>query len=349
MFDNTTVNLRGLATGIGSLPHKDAQAALDLIFQYCPDIPFWPQLPKRDIKEGMVAQFSQNLPCLKLKNDGLAFVRKDEELEVFYERIIAGDIEYFKLSEDYAQGLYAFKKRLQEQPELFNDIKFIKCHITGPFTFAAGINDERGLALLHDPVFLQVIVKGLEMKAIWQIKFFKEFNKKIIIFLDEPYLAGFGSAYTPINREDIAEDLRELTQGIKSEGALIGVHCCGNTDWSIFTDTMNIDILNFDAFSFLDKFIIYADSLKRFLKRGGIICWGIVPTQEFTGKETPDLLKDKIEKGIDILAKKGVDKDLLSKNLIVSPACGLGTLDVKKSENILKTLLETSLLLRKNT
>jgi preprotein translocase subunit SecD len=39
---------------------KDADEALDLIFKYVPDIPFWPQLPRRDVREGMVAQFSEN-------------------------------------------------------------------------------------------------------------------------------------------------------------------------------------------------------------------------------------------------------------------------------------------------
>ena len=62
------VNIKGLATGIGSLPHTDSDKALDLIFKYTPQVPFWPQLPKRDKREGMVIQYSQGLPCLRLKN-----------------------------------------------------------------------------------------------------------------------------------------------------------------------------------------------------------------------------------------------------------------------------------------
>ncbi|MDD4954058.1 MAG: hypothetical protein PHG40_04020, partial [Candidatus Omnitrophica bacterium] len=65
--------LKGLATGIGSLPHTQASMALELIFKYCPRAPFWPQLPKRDVKEGMIAQFSQNLPCLRLTPQGVVF------------------------------------------------------------------------------------------------------------------------------------------------------------------------------------------------------------------------------------------------------------------------------------
>jgi methionine synthase II (cobalamin-independent) len=341
--------LKGLATGIGSLPHKDAEEALDLIFKYCPQIPFWPQLPKRDVREGMVAQFSENFPFLEVNQNGLnfsAFSSQEGELEKFYERIIANDIDYFKISPDFAQGLHRFYERLEKMN--LGDIEFIKCQVTGPFTFLATIKDDNGVALLHDAVFLQAILKGLTMKALWQIKLFKKFGKKIIMFIDEPYLGCFGSAYTPINREDVLRGLTELTQDIKSESVLLGAHCCGNTDWSIFTDVPGIDIISFDAFGFLDKFVLYADNLKDFLKRGGIICWGIVPTQEFLGNESAELLVEKIKEGINILAKKGLDKNLLLEKLIISPSCGLGTLDTDKSEAILKLLSRISAFIRES-
>jgi len=340
--------LKGLATGIGSLAHKDVEQALDLIFKYLPHIPFWPQLPKRDVREGMIAQFSENLPCLEVTAEGLSFNprEKEEALEIFYDRIIANDVDYFKISQDFASGLHKFFQRLTTLS--LADIEFIKCQVSGPFTFAASIKDDKGVALLHDPVFMQAALKGLSMKALWQIKLFQKFGKRIIVFFDEPYLSCFGSAYTPINREDVIKGLSELTASVKSKDVLIGVHCCGNTDWSIFTDIEAIDIISFDAFGFLDKFVLYADNLKGFLKRAGAVCWGIVPTQEFTGQERVDLLIEKIKYGINTLVKKGLDKDLLLENLLISPSCGLGSLDMEKSDSIFQLLSQTSLFLRKN-
>jgi hypothetical protein len=195
-------NLKGLATGIGSLPHQDAESALDLIFKYTPNIPFWPQLPQRDKREGMIAQFSENLP-----------LDNKEGLETFYEKVLAKDIEYFKISEDYASGLYAFKRRLER--EGCKDIEYIKIQVTGPFTFGAAFNDENKVALLHDKVFMQAVFKGLNFKARWQIKTFRPFGKKIVIFIDEPYLSCFGSAYTPLNREDVIAGLTEFIEGLK--------------------------------------------------------------------------------------------------------------------------------------
>jgi len=323
-------SLKGLALGIGSLPHKNPDAALDLVFKYLPQIPFWPQLPKRDAREGMVAQFTEHLAC------------KESDLEVFYERLIANDLEYFKISPEAAFGLYKFLTR----PEL-KKAELIKAHITGPFTFAAGIKDESGKALLSDPALMQAVIKGLSMKALWQMDLLKKFGKKVIMFLDEPYLGCFGSAYTPINREDVVKGLSELAAPLKAQGALVGVHCCGNTDWSIFTDTKEIDIINFDAFGFFEKLALYSDNLKRFFGRGGILCWGIVPTQEFSDKITAQDLVAKINSCVDVLVKKGLDRKLVLDQLLISPACGLGSLDEARAEKILKLLSETSAILRR--
>lgn len=339
--------IKGLATGIGSLPHRDADKAVDFIFKYLPNIPFWPQLPKRDIREGMVAQYSENLPCLKVTADGLFFDNHDieNELEVFYSRIISGDISYFKISRDFAEGLYSFYEKLKSSD--LKAVEFIKCHITGPFTFSASINNKKGVAILHDEVFMQVVIKGLVMKAQWQINLFRKFGKKLILFIDEPYLASFGSAYTSITRENVIRLLGELTSALRSEDVLIGVHCCGNTDWSMFAEVPGIDIISFDAFGFIDKLVLYAENLKGFFKKGGILCWGIVPTQETPEFLAADYLLGKIEDGIKILVKKGLDEDLARNNLFLSPSCGLGTLDETKAAQVFSSLSEVSAILRK--
>lgn len=335
--------LKGLATGVGSLPHVDVEKALDLIFTTVPRLPFWPQLPKRSWREGMLAQFSEGLPCIKLNASGVFFDprEKDQELEQFYERIIAQDREYFKISPLFAQGLEAFYQRLKRAD--LQKIKQIKCQITGPFTFAASLKDEKGKALLHDPVLMQAIIDGLAMKAIWQIEYFREFAKHVIIFIDEPYLGCFGSAYTPLTREQVIQGLREITAQIKEVGGVsVGVHCCGNTDWSIFTEVETIDLISFDAFSYLDKILLYAQELEKFFAADRAFCWGIVPTQEFSGQETPDLLLTKISDGISALMKKGIAKNLLLKNLLLSPSCGLGALDEEKAIGIFQLLRDTA-------
>jgi methionine synthase II (cobalamin-independent) len=338
--------IKSLATGIGSLPYETPEEALRVIFAYLPAIPFWPQLPRKDALEGMVAQFSRNLPCLKVAAGSVVFdpSRKESEFETFYEHLIAEDTEYFELGKEYACGFYAFIERLKTAD--LSKVEFLKCHVTGPFTFAASLKDETGAALLHDPVYMQIVTRGLGMKARWQIRQLEQFGKKIIIFMDEPYLGCFGSAYTPLTREQALTGLVEFTDQFASGNVLIGVHCCGNTDWSLFTDTPSLSIINFDAFSYMDKVILYADSLKKFLNRDGYLCWGVVPTHEFSGRETKESLSGIVNKGIDVLVKKGISRQLLQERLLLTPSCGLGTIDEAKAALILKLLADTAAYMR---
>lgn len=339
-------DIRGLATGIGSLPYTDIDAALNLIFEYTPRIPFWPQLPNRDKRERMIAQYSEGLPSLRANQDGLSsdFSMQEQELTQFYEHIISEDKEYFRISAEFAAGFWKFLSRLEK--ENLSQIEFIKGQVTGPFTFCASINDNEGRAILHNPILTQAFREGLVMKALWQINLLRKFNKPIIIFLDEPYLASLGSGFTAINRKDVVDGLYEFTNKIKSAQALIGVHCCGNTDWSIFTEVTNIDIISFDAFNFLDRVLLYAKQLHDFLKRGGSLAWGIVPTEAFTPEISANALAQKLKQGFNLLDKKGIDEDLLKRRLILTPSCGLGALNLDKAEPIFKCLAKLSSVLK---
>ena len=46
----------GGVTSIGSLPHRDADAACDFVLKHHPSLPAAPQLPRRSALEGMVAR-----------------------------------------------------------------------------------------------------------------------------------------------------------------------------------------------------------------------------------------------------------------------------------------------------
>ncbi|MCX7662045.1 MAG: hypothetical protein N2Z79_05135 [Candidatus Omnitrophica bacterium] len=338
--------MKGLATGIGSFPYKEPSEALRVIFKYTPEIPFWPQLPKRNIFESMIVQFSEGLNFLNLKENTLAYDSDSSEskLQEFYEHLIEEDLEYFRISRDYALGLYEFYDYLKEnKPE---KVEFIKLQITGPFTFAGSINDENKMNLLYNPPIRQAILEGLAMKAKWQIEKFKAFNKTIILFIDEPYLACFGSGYTALNREELIRDLEIFTQRIAYKDTILGIHCCANTDWSIFMQVPYIRIISFDAYDFLERFLLYPKELNSFLKREGILAWGVVPTRAVQDLPRPESLVERVKSAQEKLAKKGVDKELLETKVLLTPSCGLGNAEPEEVEKIFSLLAEVSSLIK---
>src|SRR4051794_21067651 len=57
-------------TGIGSLPHHNVDAALAYSLRF--GIPFLPQIPMRNAWEFMIAQALEDLPGLRVDDDGTA-------------------------------------------------------------------------------------------------------------------------------------------------------------------------------------------------------------------------------------------------------------------------------------
>lgn len=324
------------ATGIGSLPFKDAATACRTINSHIHAIPFWPQLPKRSYLENMYVQFSETIPGLVLdeKNSSIHIdtSRVAVDIEKVYGRYLDGDLEFFRISEGYAVGLYEFLKN----PKGFSgDTKLIKGHITGPISYGLFLADQNKKSVIYDKDLFEVLTKILVMKAKWQIKKMKKVFPKVIIFIDEPYLVSIGSSFVNINMQAAAEKLDEVIDAIKKEGAMAGVHCCGNTDWS-FLLKRDIDILNFDAYNFMNEFSLYAADVKNFIAKGGTIAWGVVPSSDAIESQTPKALVSRLKSGIALLSDKGIERSQISS--LVTPSCGLGTLEEKQAKQVLETV-----------
>jgi hypothetical protein len=98
------------------------------------------------------------------------------------------------------------------------------------------------------------------------------------------------------------------------------------------------DIVSFDAFAYLDTFFLYPAELRRFVENGGAIAWGIVPTFGFTGSETLDDLSGRLQEGLSRLQAVGVDPTRVSRQSLLTPACGMGTMEPAAAERVLTLL-----------
>lgn len=334
-----------LTTGIGSLPYIDAVKSVEQALKAF-DIPFWPQLPKRSFKENMYSQFSQGLPGLILdekKRTIQVDSSKDlsEELAGIYEAHISKSYDSFAIKEDYAGGFYAFIEAAKRR-----NLECAKGHITGPVSFGLGVTDEKGRAIIYNDSLREGLARLLEIKALWQIERLKGLARQVIIFIDEPYLASFGSSFVNLKREDVISMIDVIIDVIHSRGAFAGIHCCGNTDWSLIAET-KVDIINFDAYLYADNFFLYSEDIKRFLKREGYLAWGIVPTSEDALKETGESLFEKLSLQIENLEKKSIDRDLIISNSFLTPSCGMGTLSEHLAEDIIAKLNKLSILAKR--
>jgi len=338
-----------LATGIGSFPHLDPEAACDLILETVPEIPLWPQLSKLDYREQMEIQYSEGLPRIVFEGQKqrMFFDTSGDptaDLEAFYANVVEENIKNFRISADFSRGIPAMEKKLARTD--LRAVRYFKSQVTGPCTFGLTIVDENKRAIFYNEVFRDVVVKGLTMKARWLLEKFKGLGKPQICFVDEPILTGFGSAtYMSVQRADIVGSLGEVVEEIHKAGGLAGTHCCGNTDWTILADA-GIDIISFDAYSYGETIAYYPERIHGFLSGGGVLAWGIVPTSEKIDQETPQSLAQKLEASVANLARKGIDQNLIWDQCLLTPSCGTGSLSLELSEKVFHTLAQLSRTLR---
>jgi hypothetical protein len=339
-----------IATAIGSLPHKDPQQAVQVILRNIPSAPIWPQLPATGLNEQMEIQYSEGLPRVVIDRDKgrMYFDTTGDtsgDLATFYEKYCAEDLEAFKITPEFSKGIYATEQTLQAAG---GTRPFVKVQTTGPMSVGLSIVDEKKRAIYYNPEFVDVLVKAMAMKCRWQIKKFKPFAENVICFIDEPILSAFGSStYVSVTRDDTVAKLNEVIEAVHGDGALAGIHCCGNTEWPILIDA-GVDIVNFDAFDYGDTILLYPDAMKKHLKNGKFLAFGIVPTNSAKIQAaTVDLLKDKFCTLVEKLAKvTGVDTAQICRQAFLTPSCGTGSLPVPDAELVFKTLNELSTKLR---
>jgi len=330
-----------LPTIIGSMPHTDPQEACSQITHYLKDIPAWPQLPRRSFLENMYAQFSQGFPGVVLEGDKIYIDRSqdlDKPLEQLYVAYLENNFDQYPVSPEYAAGLHSFLDLTSLSPLA------VKGQVTGPVTWGLTVTDDSKRAIIYDDVLGDAVARLLRLKAGWQEKQLRQVSKNTVIFVDEPYMSAYGSVGFLLSKERIISMLEEIFKGISG---LKGVHCCGNTDWSILLDT-SVDIISFDAYSYAQSLSLYPAEVKRFLDRNGTIAWGIVPNDEDSlVKESAASLKDRLEEAMAPFTRQGIRFKQLIEQGLLTPSCGLASITEEAAARALELLSELSIKIRK--
>ena len=114
-----------------------------------------------------------------------------------------------------------------------------------------------------------------------------------------------------------------------------------------------VDILNLDAYDFIENLALYPVELREFLDRGGAICWGLIPNNNHIFHETPLLLANKLRDGIKLICEKAARRgvticpDEFASRSLLAPSCGLGSATVEIAERVFEVLFETRAILKR--
>ncbi len=312
-----------LTTAMAVMPHTDVERALQAALSL--DVAFWPQLPNYSYYEDMYVQAAEHFPGIMLDVEKRTlrfslekFIDELEETMTHFE-----DPQYFDVSEAYSVVYHRFLSlNLSDRPA-------IRGQLEGPISFGFNILDQDERSILFDDTVRPFMLEFLARRINVQLNRLKNLNENAFMFIDEPGLQFLFSAMSGYGDVKAKEDLDLFFSMVDRP---CGVHLCGNPDWD-FLLGLDLDILSLDVYINAEIFSSYASSIRRFIEKGGVLVWGIVPTgTEFFEKESIDSLIAQMEGVWQILGKKGIDiEHMLTKSMLSPATCCLVNPDKEKT------------------
>lgn len=292
----------GWATGVGSLPYEDAGAAALVELQLHPEFPSSPQLPRRSVHEGMLAQVAASIDGVSPAPGG--------RLRLDRRRVEAPAADR-PLDREAWAGTLAFLTAATGRTGP------LKLQVAGPVTLGlalidAGAKPARAFAAARGAV--EHAISGLVAEARTSAP-----EASVMVVLDEPSLTRAMHPGFPLVPEETVDLLSTcLATATRAGAALNGVHCCGPVDWSLVLHA-GPDVISLPVTS---EIVHDAVPLGLFLERGGWVAWGVVPTDRpISERHEPhwQRLNDVWKQ----LTAAGCDPVRLRTQSLLTPACGL--------------------------
>ena len=328
-----------LTTAMAVMPHKDVDRALD--FALSLDIPFWPQLPLYSYYEDMYVQASEHFPGILLDMENRTLRFSMEKFMMEFEETMShfDEPEYFDISDTYS---VVYRRFLDFD---LSDRPAIRGQLEGPISFGFNVVDQDDRPILFDDTVRPFMLEFMAKRVNVQLHQLKKRNPNAFMFVDEPGLQFLFSAMAGYGDQAARGDMETFFSMIERPR---GVHLCGNPDWD-FLLRQDLDILSLDIYTNAEVFSSYGASIRNFLDRGGVLAWGIVPTNfEPFEKEGIHSLEARLEEVWGILQKKGIDRDFLLSRSLLSPAtcCLINPDGVKTVEQAFRMINQFSERLR---
>ena len=109
------------------------------------------------------------------------------------------------------------------------------------------------------------------------------------------------------------------------------------------------DIVNFDAYGYFDRFILYDKHIIDFFRADRVLAWGAVPTlnPEDIARADAESLAARFFDQVDRVAALGIETAAILSQSLITPSCGTGSLTLDFAEKVLKLTSDVSEIIRK--
>jgi hypothetical protein len=319
----------GAATGVGSMPGTDAAEAQRTIFGELPDLPHLAELPERGPGADMIgrsAGFLVDLPVQVYAGRWQVAPRPGADLRRTAD-LMERDLD-----------------QLTEQGDGFAGV--VKLQAAGPWTLAASIDLPIGGRLLRDPGAVRDLTDSL---AEGLRRHVEEVRKRLpratlLLQLDEPSLTTVMAGHVPtesglsvyraVEAVDAATALRTV---VSAAGVPVVVHSCApGVPLQVVRDSTAA------AVSLDMSLVTDLDPLGETIEAGLGVFAGVVPTRPVSAR--PLDAKAIAERMTTLWRQRlGFSADLLARQVVLTPACGLAGAAPAYVRSVLTALREAGL------
>jgi len=320
------------------MPHTDVEAALSLALSL--DVPFWPQLPHLGFEEDMYVQSLAGFPGVRVETaqerilfDKGAFISElDAHLGELDDSLVRAGASASR-PYDSAAGtsrppagsrISPLVTAVGYEPFINSDLSMhpaIRGQVMGPISCGFRLIDQDKKPVIYDDDVRPLLLEFVARQANVQLRTLAAHNPNVFIFMDEP---GLGMVFSGLSGYNEARADVDLRFALDSVAGPVAIHLCGQPDWD-FLLRLPIAMLSFNAFASGKTFVTRTDNVRTFIDRGGILCWGIVPTHEaMLEKISIPYLADQMSGLIETLLDSGIRRDALLDQSMLAPAtCNL--------------------------
>ncbi len=314
MTEHGVVLPLGAATSVGSLPHRDVDAAIAFVLERTPQLPAAPTLPAVDARELMIPQAAWGIAGVDVADDGTISVADPDLVDP------AAPMR----DRDLIGRPFATWRRFLDA--VAGNDGPIKLQLTGPLTLGltlvqAGLGCDRAFAVAAAAV-------GTRARDLLALADARAPGVPRVVMFDEPGLVGGLRPDLPLGADGVIDLLSGALAAVEGR-AFGGVHCCGPTDWRLLLQA-GPGVLSLPVGAAVTG---SAGALGTFLERGGWIAWGAVATDGPLG-ESPSRSWRRLSSEWCELVQAGCDPVLLRRQALISPVCGLAMHDEAQADHV---------------
>lgn len=313
-LDSSTV------TGIGGLPHRNAaDAARFALLQM--ELPAIPSLPRRSPAEGSVAQAMVGMQGITVGQYGSISIDCDRVDPL---APISTDLHH--------DAFLGFRTFVETAPRLRPGLDAVKWQFIGPVSF--------GLALIRAGLPASIAFEAAVHCVRTRLRHLVDEVAHAlptagqVVVIEEPELAGMMEPGFELAPEVVIDLVSGALSAIESR-ALVGLHVCGVSDLPSQIDA-GPGLISVPV----HRSVLGAvGHLVRFMERGGRIAWGAVPTTGPIAASADRAWRD-LDDLWGAMAQRGADPDLLRRQALITPSCGLAAHSPAVAERVMRVATE---------